>query len=496
MSQETLSADDREFFELVARASFANPFGPERHRLDLRIGEATEDLDRTEAADASVTRLERRLRRLPSLDLRDYVPSDRRTLELAILFDVFHDFSPQMDAVVERQLEQGTDPVDVPFARRMLTRLTDYGVDSEVAERRLSLLYQIRRAYHFIHTRLVGQARCMRRLRQRLWTNIFTDDLLLYDEHLWDRMEDFSTFFVGETGTGKGTAAAALGYSGWLSFDASSGQFERSFTDSFLPVNLTEFSSSLIESELFGHRKGAFTGAIDDYSGVFGRCHRRGVIFLDEIGEVGLNIQVKLLRVLQERTFTPVGSRQPERFEGRVVAATNRPVDELRRDGELRDDLYYRLCSDVVEMPPLRLRIDQDPDELRRLVTHIVDRSLDGSEQIVERVLDVIDEQLPDDYPWPGNVRELEQCVRRVVVARQYTGDPCADDDAEPDDPVERLTHRVDDEQLEARELVRAYCQLLYDRHENYREVGRRVGLDRRTVKRHVTYSEDGSTEV
>ena len=489
MSEYTLSSEDREFFGLVARAAFASPFSEERHRLDLRIGQTAPDVDRKEAADASVARVRRRLDELKSRDLRDYSSGDRRPLERAILFDVFHDFSPQMDRLVERQLEAGDEPVDVPFARQMLSRMTDFGIPVAVAGRRLSLLYQLRRAYYFLDQWLVGEARCMRRLRKRLWANIFTDDLLLYDEHLWDQMEDFSTFLVGPTGTGKGTAAAALGYSGWLDFDAQQGRFERSFTQSFLPINLSEFSSSLIESELFGHRKGAFTGAIEDYSGVFGRCHRRGVTFLDELGEVGLNIQVKLLRVLEDRRFTPVGGHRSRRFDGRVVAATNQPVHKLREQERFRDDLYYRLCSDIVELPSLRLRIDQDPDELRRLVEYIVDSRFGGLERIVQRVLRVVDEELPDDYRWPGNVRELEQCVRRVVMTGSYGGDERRQDGPSEGDPVEELAAAMDAERLEARELTAKYCQLLYERHQNYREVGRRLDLDRRTVKRYVTGS-------
>lgn len=486
MDKHTLSADDRHFFELVARAAFANPFGEERRELDLRIGEGSPKLGRTEAIDASIARLKQRMEALPSLDLRHYSPPDRRRLEAAILFDVFHEFSPQMDAFVQEQLQRGDEPVEVSFAEELLARLTDHGVALPLAERRLSILYQMRRAFYFIHHSLVGQAASVRKLRQRLWANIFTHDILMYEEKLWDRMEDFSTFFVGETGTGKGMAAAALGHSGWLSFDAEAGRFERSFTESFLPINLSQFPGSLIESELFGHRRGAFTGAVDDHTGVFGRCHRHGVIFLDEIGEVDPTVQVKLLRVLQERVFSPVGSYATHRFHGRVVAATNRNIDELRRQGQFRDDFYYRLCSDIVEIPPLRRRLREDPLELRRLLDHIVADMVGEAPEIVEQVEAVIDDQLPAEYRWPGNVRELKQCVRRVILAREYGGDRRLSSPPEDDDPMRRLYRAMDDEQIEAREVMARYCRILYDRHQNYEEVGRRTGLDRRTVKKYV----------
>ncbi len=485
MTGHELTTANREFFDLVARATVANPFSPERYELDLQIGRSPDRLNREQAVDASIARLKKELQRLPSLDLGDYRPSEKRRLELAVLFDVFHDFGPQMDALVQLQLEKGDEPVAVPFAREMLGRLKEHGISSSVSERWVSLLYQIRRAYFFIHTTLVGDSASMHRLRQRLWANVFTDDLSLYEARLWNRMEDFSTFLVGETGVGKGTAAAALGFSGWIFFDAKKGRFQRSFTESFVPINLSQFPPTLIESELFGHKKGAFTGAIDDYPGVFGRCHRRGVIFLDEIGEVDLSVQVKLLKVIEERVFAPVGSHASKRFEGRVVAATNIAIDELRRERRFRDDLYYRLCSDIIEIPALRGRIKEDPEELRRLLSHIVENMIGDSQEIVDRVCAVIEEQLPPDYSWPGNVRELEQCVRRVIMAREYRGDS-AIGSAPASDPMEQLGQKMAMEKLEVRELVSTYCQILYERHQNYEEVGRRTGLDRRTVKKYI----------
>lgn len=485
MNRESLKEEDREFFGLVAQAAVANPFSEERHSLDLRVGQSSPGTPREQAVDASIARLKARVEGLPSGNLEAYGPSERRILELSLLFEVFHDYGPDMDALVQRQLGAGEQHIDVPFAEAMLRRLIAHGVPVGVAQRWLCLLYQMRRAYFFIHTRLVGRSLCMQELRQRIWANIFTQDLSLYEERLWNRMEDFSTFLVGETGTGKGTAAAALGYSGWLPYDAKAERFERSFTESFVPINLSQFPPSLIESELFGHRKGAFTGAIDDFPGVFGRCHRQGVIFLDEIGEVELNVQVKLLRVLQERVYSPVGSRQIRRFEGRVVAATNQSVPDLRSRGKFRDDLYYRLCSDIIEIPPLRLRIRQEPAELESLLTYIVDQMVGPTPGLVDRVLTVIEEQLPEDYPWPGNVRELEQCVRRVVMAQEYRGDQMVAEVGDGDS-MKRLYREMEAETIEARDVLARYCQILYERHENYQEVARLTGLDRRTVTRYV----------
>src|SRR5204862_3927116 len=162
-----------------------------------------------------------------------------------------------------------------------------------------------------------------------------------------------------ETGTGKGSAAAAIGRSLFSPYAAGERRFLANFTDTFIAINLSQFPETLIESELFGHRKGSFTGAIDHHQGVFERCSAHGALFLDEIGEVGVPVQIKLLQVLQERTFTPLGGREKKRFSGRVIAATNRALTELRRAGRFRDDLYYRLCSDVIRVPTLRERLHE-----------------------------------------------------------------------------------------------------------------------------------------
>ncbi len=464
------------FFRGVGVAAFANPFGEQRVQIDAELAGLSPDTPRAAVVDALLVRVRDALAQSPQLDVRRIGGADRRPLELTLLFDVFHRHAADFDDLIERQSKAGAEPVAAPFGEDIVAALTQFGFEARRAERMLAVLYQVRRAFYFISRTLTGSSESMQRLRARIWQNVFTDDIALYESTLWARMEDFSTFLFGETGTGKGTAAAAIGRAGWIGWDGRRKRFAHGFDDGFVPLNLSQFPESLIESELFGHRKGAFTGAVEAYDGAFTRCRAHGTIFLDEIGEVSEPVQIKLLRVLQERSFTPVGGHEEIAFRGRVVAATNRSPRELRAQGAMRDDFFYRLCSDVVEVPPLRQRLREAPGELRELVDSIVERTLgDPQPDVAARVIAVVDRRLGPDYAWPGNVRELEQCVRRVLLTQDYTGDPAS----APSTALAEL-------RITAGELVARYCAELYRQIGTYEGVGRVVELDRRTVKRHV----------
>jgi transcriptional regulator with GAF, ATPase, and Fis domain len=421
--------------------------------------------------------------------------ADRTLVEQASLFDLFHRYGPAFDTLIQEQVARGHRPAPVAFGAEALRAIATAGFDPAESRRYFAFFYQLRRAFYFIEHTLPGASASMRHLRERLWTNVFTHDVRLYARSLWRRMEDFSTFLLGDTGTGKGTAAAAIGRSGWIPYEEKSGTFAESFVGSFLSVNLSQFPEALIESELFGHKKGAFTGAVEAHEGAFARCSAHGAIFLDEIGEVAPSVQIKLLRVLQERAFSPVGGHETARFSGRVIAATNRPLDELRARGAFRDDFYYRLCSDVIEVPSLRERLREDPRELDALLGFILRRIVgDDAEDLRALIRQAIAAGPGPDYAWPGNVRELEQCVRRVLLTRHYR--PHAGRHGASRDnsgaPHVAQTRNGDERLLEAaagdtaKGLVVRYCRALYARHGTYEEVARRTGLDRRTVKAHV----------
>lgn len=487
MKVHRLAAEDRAFLESVSEAAFANPFSERRHELDRTIagGEAGTAPDRV--LDTVLERVREFIRWQDAEEricIGDFDAQDRILIEQTYLFDMFHRYLPALDRLIREQLAKGPDSLRVPFAKQLLAEMERRGIQTKDAQMFLAVFYQLRRAYHFILSSLAGRCASMRSLRLALWSNVFTRDTRRYVSHLWNRMEDFSTLLLGETGTGKGAAAAAIGRSGFIPYDEARGCFEESFVQSFVSINLSQFPESLIESELFGHRKGAFTGAMEPHDGVFTRCSAHGAIFLDEIGDVSIPVQIKLLKVLQDREFSPVGSHERRRFSGRVIAASNRSIDELRERKLFRDDFYYRLCSDIIEVPPLRQRLSEDPGELDDLLAVTLRRILgcdDDMGDLTTFVKSTIKQAPGLDYSWPGNVRELEQCVRRILLTHSYSGDSRIRRAAS-----DVLQDGIESSTLSAEELLHQYCSLLYDRHGTYEEVARITKLDRRTARKYV----------
>lgn len=470
-----LPDSDSDFCRRAALAAFSNPFSEEFQSAFKSI---------ESECSARVRALEKR----GMAELQHYSSEERETMRMVLLFEAYQRFRTVLDELVVAQIAGGDAPVTVRFARELLSLLQRRGLAEDEALRVFAIFFQIRRAHHFIVEGLVGESACMREFRRRLWDNVFTHDIRHYERCFWSRMEDFSTLLLGETGTGKGTAAAAIGRSGFIPFDAKKECFAESFTRSFVSINLSQFPETLLESELFGHRKGAFTGAVEAHHGVFAQCSPHGAIFLDEIGEVSAPVQIKLLRVLQDRVFSPVGSREQLRFRGRVIAATNKPLSELRGSGGFRDDFFYRLCSDTITIPPLRQSLREDPRELDALLDHIMVRVAgEATSTLLPLVRDGLRELVRKRYEWPGNVRELEQAVRRILLTRNYSTQSAAP----APNRAAQLATAVASGTLDADALLSGYCALLYERCRNLEEVARRTNLDRRTVKRYLAQRSD-----
>jgi two-component system response regulator AtoC len=202
----------------------------------------------------------------------------------------------------------------------------------------------------------------------------------------------------GESGTGKELVARAIHANSVAA------------AEPFVPVNCAALPTTLLESELFGHTRGAFTGAVIARKGRFALAGR-GTIFLDEIGDTSAEFQTKLLRVIQDRHFEPLGAERTERTEARVIAATHRDLEQMIEDGTFREDLYYRLRVVELVLPPLRERRNDIPF----LATELIRR---GSAAAGTTTAVLSNEALTQlmEYEWPGNVRELENCLARAVV--------------------------------------------------------------------------------
>jgi transcriptional regulator with AAA-type ATPase domain len=341
---------------------------------------------------------------------------------------------------------------------------------------------QIQRAFHHIYDNIIGNSMPAARLRASVWQSIFTHDMRRYRRVMYGKMGDFPTLITGPSGTGKELIARAIAGARYVPFDPERMEFADAPGESFLAINIAALSPALIESELFGHRRGSFTGAIGDRKGWLEACPPSGAVFLDELGEMDLAIQVKLLRVMETRRFSAVGDTVLRDFHGKLIAATNRDLPTEIRAGRFREDLYYRLCADLIQTPSLADQIRDSPKVLHELLHYMTLRTVGGeAERCLPEVEEWIATQLPADYAWPGNYRELEQCVRNVIIRRSYQ--PIAHSSSGNDDA---LFARFRAGELSADELLARYAARVYRLTGSYEEAARRMGLDRRTVKAKV----------
>jgi transcriptional regulator with AAA-type ATPase domain len=478
-----LTIAERQFFREVSEAAFANPFSPQRLELDRKIaGTSLGEPERVHRIRDAVGSRVAKLEESGRAHLKHYSDEEALVMRNVFLFECYHRHCDALDELIEDQLKAGDQPCTVRFARESLGQLAQRGFTEDEALRFFGIFFQLCRAYRFIIHGLTGDSASMHEPRRHLWNNVFTHEIRWYECHLWNRLEDFSTLLFGETGTGKGTAATAIGRAGFIPFDAGRNRFVESFTRSFVSLNLSQFPETLIESELFGHNRGAFTGAVEAHEGALSRCSAHGSIFLDEIGDAPVPVQIKLLQVLQERTFSPVGGHDKLRFRGRVIAATNRPLETLRAEKLFRDDFFYRLCSDVITLPTLRQRLRELPGELDALLQSVIERTTGGAAlELVEFVRERLLKSVGENYDWPGNVRELEQAVRRILITGSYEPQR-----AQAHDALSALPQRIRAGNIDADELLAIFCATLHERFGTFEEVARRANLDARTVKRYL----------
>jgi formate hydrogenlyase transcriptional activator len=270
-----------------------------------------------------------------------------------------------------------------------------------------------------------------------------------------------TVLITGETGTGKEVIARAIH------------ELSPRRGRNLVKVNCAAMPAGLLESELFGHERGAFTGAVNSHVGRFALADR-GTLFLDEIGDMPLELQPKLLRVLQEREFEAVGSTRTTRVDVRVVAATNRDLRQMVRDGEFREDLYYRLNIFPVSLPPLRERKADIPEFVRYFIEQFATS--------MDKIIDTISEETMRAivrHSWPGNIRELQNYVARaVILSSDGVFEPAPVEKYEPA-PMEIANPTLEDK---VRREILAACQRANWKLGGPRGAAARLGLKRTTL--------------
>ena len=285
-----------------------------------------------------------------------------------------------------------------------------------------------------------------------------------------------TVLLTGESGTGKEVIARLL--------HDRSGR-----TGYFVAVNCAALTPTLLESELFGHEKGAFTGANEQRKGRFERADH-GTLFLDEIGEIDAATQVKLLRVLESRSFERVGGAEPIKVDIRLIAATNRDLRKMVAEKKFREDLYYRLSVVNLELPPLRERSGDIPRLIQQFMKEFSEDNGRNVNSIQPAALKIL-----CDYPWPGNIRELRNCIENMVV--RTTGDTLTADvipdeikerkmiAPENEQPVAPITTLEDTEWAEIEKAL-AICN------GNRTKAAELLGISRRTLHRRLTFFSAG----
>jgi transcriptional regulator with AAA-type ATPase domain len=494
-----LTGSERAFLQAASRLAFGNPFLPDRVTHE-RAALGKEFVDEGLIWSFSAADPKRRRSNVWRIGahLDDLCPQLRAKLAggvsasdtdcilyedgvLNLLFHRYH--SRLLDAAGG---SQKADPARWRFYTQFLA---DWRYFFEIEGRALPSSYepahtfacfrQIQWAFERIFVAIIGNSLPAARLRASVWQSIFSHDMRRYRRTLFERMGEFATLITGPSGTGKELVARAIAESRYLRFDDRRMEFPDSEIALFFPINIAALSPTLVESELFGHRRGSFTGAVADRKGWLEACTTPGSVFLDELGDLDTAIQVKLLRVIETRTFHPVGDSASIKFQGKLIAATNRNLPADIQSGRFREDLYYRLCSDQIATPSLAEQIADSPRVLRESIDYMAHK-IAGAEsaELSADAIAWVEENLGLDYAWPGNYRELEQCVRNVLIRRNYRPTP-----APATDPANELAAEFRAGSLTADQLLQKYCAHIYRQTGSYEEAARRLQLDRRTVK-------------
>ncbi|HMP78088.1 MAG TPA: sigma 54-interacting transcriptional regulator [Pirellulaceae bacterium] len=492
-----ITSSERKFIEPIAQLTYINPFLPARVELEKRIlgrdyrpsvGGAW-SLKTDNSVSSNIPNLQQRIESLADslrTRLADGVRGTDRDHEL---YDdlVIHLLFLRADALWREVSDvQSSAPTVWKSFRQDFRHYLQCGEITFPSASNPSHLFagifQFHRAFQQIYRNVIGRSAASIALRAAIWHSIFTHDVRRYRRSLYDHMSHWATLIVGPSGTGKELVAQAIGRSQYIPFDSRQQRFAVDSATCFYPLHLAALPTALVESELFGHAQGAFTGADRERVGWLEVAGRFGSVFLDEIGEIESAVQVKLLRVLQTRQFSRIGEPTPRRFDGKMIAATNRDLLAEIERGSFRQDLYFRLCSDVIRTPTLREQLDNSPGELESSVRFIAAQlAADEVETVTADVMIWLGQHMPSGYAWPGNFRELEQCVRNIVVRNAY--EFTAPRSLAETSPLAGTESAMEMLSLTSDQLLRRYCTYAYWKTGSYEQAAEQLKLDRRTVR-------------
>ena len=342
--------------------------------LSCRGGEKAQEMIRNEVFDLMISDI-----RMSPIDGMQLLKQARREKpgSAVIMLTAYGSVDTAVEAMKEGAFDYVTKPFKVDELLITVKRALEY---INIVAENVSLKAQLESRYHFEN--IVAESPAMRSVCEMIERVAPTDTTVLV---------------LGESGTGKELVAKAIH------------SYSLRKTKPFVPINCAAMPEPLLESELFGHVKGAFTGATSNKEGLF-EAANGGTIFLDEIGSMPINLQGKLLRVLQEREIRKVGGTQTVSVDVRVLAATNDKLEEQLKKGAFREDLFYRLSVIPIEIKPLRDR----REDILPLVYHIMRSTVGQNGQLPE--LDAEVQLVIERYNWPGNVRELENAVRHALT--------------------------------------------------------------------------------
>ncbi len=311
------------------------------------------------------------------LDLLQEIKAESANISV-VMMTAYTSTKSAIEAMRHGAYDYVSKPFDVEELKLLLTKALE---KSELAEENVYLRRELEQRYTFAN--IIGRSPRMQAIFKMIERIARTTSTVLV---------------TGESGTGKELIARAIHF-------ASPRSKQR-----FLSINCGALPENLLESELFGHERGAFTGAVRDKKGLFQEAEG-GTLFLDEIGEMSLVMQVKLLRVLQERSVRRVGGNREEPVDVRIIAATNQNLEERVAEGEFREDLFYRINVIPIELPPLRVRREDIP----LLVNHFLEKY--GRQMGIELPQISVEAMVAlENHDWPGNVRELENLIERVLA--------------------------------------------------------------------------------